>query len=463
MLRTGKAPPPGTMLVDVIPEPDMSTIQKSEPILIEGKNPQWVEIPSENYKRQVPQSEIIENTYNPALNRMTKIGGNIRDELEALQGQKSEYAKKMAELTSRPIGGSYQNPGLDTEIMKQMESLPQESVPQSDMITEAILNLGPALGAMFLGESGALAAPVALKQGREIFHSAKKMDTDALNARRKESEARIRNLIALRKAGFDDSGLMSKSELEQTKMELEQLKFQAGDNAKEIEKKEQRLAQIEEQVAKGQMRGGEKLAEMELEKFRQAEKTKRTPKMVKKGEPVGEPDYIPGFKWNKKTPINKTDITKMQNAVADRDSINGIIQKVTDKVSKASALELSNPASEVRRSIESDLADAQLLYKGESFANLGVLAGPDVSYLDKVLDPPNMANTITRGGKEAVLQRYKEAGDRINERLANKLKYRGFVSDKGLSSINIPVKPEIIEKAGRKFMKKPNGKYEEVE
>jgi hypothetical protein len=375
-------------------------------------------------------------------------------------GQKTQMQdalKRMMEISSK----TYSDPESDAAIkLYKSKYSDAPEIPGRDLLTESILSLGPALGAMFMGESGALAAPVAMKGARDTYEMVRKSEIDRIKAMREDTEKRLKAAIEAKKSGQESFDKAQQRELDRDKAVLSGIKDISQMTADELKYVEQNIVNINKDVSAARANGATDVAKMERSKWESEQKTKRAPKFakpLKAGEVAGVGDPLPGFTWNQKTPFSQGDLSKLQSAASDRETLKSLLSKVADKVQNATKLELSNPASGVRRSIESDLADAQLLYKGESFANLGVLTGPDVSYLDKVLDPPSFANAVMRGGSDEALKRYASAVDRINERFNSKLKFKGFTPNKPLEGINLPPKKEFKEIKGEKYEKVPGG------
>ena len=452
VLRTGKPAPSGTPLVNpptTVNGQAVSAIpQIQEPIVISGDRPELIEYPP-GYKVQVPQSEIIRQNTNQAYGSQVQNAENLAAAADELysertnqKSQMQEALKRMMETTSQ----SFSDPSSDEAIKSyrsQILSAPQ--IPERDMATELILNLGPALGGMFLGESGKLAAPVALKGARDLYEGQRKQEIDSLKLQREETEKRLKAAIEARKSGQESFDKSQQRQLDRDKAILSGLGDVSKMTASELKDVETNLANINKDVSQAVSKGALDIAKMERSKELDENKNKRTPRMekpLKPGEVRGEPDLIPGWKWNKKTPFQQSDLSKMQKAVSDRDTLSNIMSRVAQKVANASEVDLANPASGVRRDIEGDLVDAQLIYKGPGFAELGVLTGPDLSLLEKVLDPPNFANALMRGGKEGALKRYEEAIGRINTKLENQLKYRGFTPNQPLGVLFVERKPE---------------------
>ena len=421
--------------------------QKEAPTVIEAMPPEPIEYPK-NYKVQVPQSEIIRENVNEALKSQMQEKSALADNVKGAYSEREQYKSQMNDALERMRSmseGSYKSPEVDSQIelyqKKMME--PRESVAPRDTMAELILTLGPALGGLVGGESGALAAPGASKASRDIYEYQRKEEIDRVKNLKDSTEKKLKTLIDLKKSGQESFDKSAERGLGRIKAELEATKSLATMSNDDLKRAEDNLMKINSDITKEVGDKSVDIAKMERSKWESEQKTKRTPKFMKPlkaGEVAGVGDPLPGFTWNRKTSFTPGDLSKLQSAASDRETLNSLLTKVADKVQNASKIELSNPMSAVRRTIESDLADAQLLYKGESFANLGVLTGPDVSYLDKVLDPPSFANAMMRGGPEEALKRYSGAVDRINERFNSKLKFKGFTPKQPLEGMKLPPK-----------------------
>ena len=422
-------------------------VQRLDTEEIIGELPTPIEYP-DGYKIQVPQSEIIRQNANYAIKERMQDSRDLSEGSRMVMEERNRYKNQLEDSLDRLYNQedkTYSNPELDKLIMQNQKRFDGYKIPERDFLTEAILNLGPAIGGAFLGESEQLAAPVALKGARDQYELQRKEHLERAKIQRDDAEKRIKALIDARNSGVASFDRGQQRQLERDKAILAATSGLYKMSAEELKSLDQKLMDVNKEIAKERTDKSVDIAKMERSKWEEEQKNKRAEKAakaLKAGEVAGVGDPLPGFTWNKQTPFSQSDLSKLQTAAGDRETLNTIIARVADKVQNASATELSNPASAVRRSIESDLADAQLLYKGESFANLGVLTGPDVSYLDKVLDPPSFANAVMRGGIEEVLKRYAGAIDRVNERFNSKLKYKGFTPNQPLQGLKLPEKKD---------------------
>lgn len=143
---------------------------------------------------------------------------------------------------------------------------------------------------------------------------------------------------------------------------------------------------------------------------------------------------IPGYKRDPNVFLDKADISNMRDAASDAQKITQTMAQLQDIVKNASPQELANPLSQVNANVKNLLKDAQLTYKGEAFAKLGVLAGPDMAILDQVLEDPTTATNLARlsldpKGKENLIKRYQGVLDRINSALSKRLESRGLYKE----------------------------------
>lgn len=116
---------------------------------------------------------------------------------------------------------------------------------------------------------------------------------------------------------------------------------------------------------------------------------------------------------------------KLRTAQSDVKKLNIALNTIKEKVRGASKLDLANPLSDVRKSLASDLTDLQLLYKGPSFVELGVLTGPDLKLLEQIVESPgSISNLIS--GKPGVISRYDQLQNRVNEGFKSKAEALGL-------------------------------------
>ncbi len=157
----------------------------------------------------------------------------------------------------------------------------------------------------------------------------------------------------------------------------------------------------------------------------------------------------------------------LRSAVADLDSFNTTIDSLKQRVSSASKTDLANPLSDASKAIKNDLRDLQLIYKGKSFAELGVLAGPDMAILDQIVENPGTLSNLF-SGKAGVLDRYGQAQQRVRSRFEGKAKALGLVKSglvaepkQGLVKAPPKAKPQTVIQNGVTYTLNPQtGEYE---
>lgn len=253
--------------------------QKQKEIVIESNPVMPIEYP-EGYKVQVPQSEIIRENRNEAILPLMQEAKSMGQNVEALtrQTDADRNALRQAVQKMRDIDfKEYQNPEIDTLIKAQQEKMLTQGadIPERDMATELILNLGPALGGMFLGEAGALAAPAAFKQSREIYEGQRKEQIERVKLLKENSEKKLKALIDAKKSGQEAFDKTQERELKKAQYELEGGKALAQQSAQELDRTEQRLLTLNTEIARQRGQGATDIGKMELEKEKEAGKTKR--------------------------------------------------------------------------------------------------------------------------------------------------------------------------------------------
>ena len=123
--------------------------------------------------------------------------------------------------------------------------------------------------------------------------------------------------------------------------------------------------------------------------------------------------------------IEPKDTIMLKAAQGDVNSFNNKMDGLIKRVQEASQIDLANPASNTSKKIMNDLRDIQLTYKGKSFADLGVLAGPDLMLLENIIENPGTLSNLV-SGKEGVIERYRQAKDRLNQSFATKAQAYGL-------------------------------------
>lgn len=117
---------------------------------------------------------------------------------------------------------------------------------------------------------------------------------------------------------------------------------------------------------------------------------------------------------------------QIRSANADRLKFNTAMDGLISKVQSANPAELANPYSDVAKAVKNDLRDLQLVYKGEAFAKLGVLTGPDMAILSEIIENPGTVSNLI-SGKPGVVERYMQAKDRVNNGFSLRAESLGLV------------------------------------
>lgn len=155
---------------------------------------------------------------------------------------------------------------------------------------------------------------------------------------------------------------------------------------------------------------------------------------------------IPGYQISDDVRPQKADADNLRNATADAETINKLINEAASMAEKASIKELANPISDVRNDIKQKLTNAQLIYKGEAFAKLGVLAGPDMKILESVIENPVTFESLAKG-TGGVVSRLRGLTNTVNTSLENRLKNFGYIKNQTQDKPNqaIDINPNDIE------------------
>lgn len=257
----------------------MPQIQKEKLTEISGEAEKPIEYPP-GYKVQVPQSEIIRNNVNNALMEQQREAKNLGKNANDIYEERELYKRDMVDALNRMksmTDKSYEAPEIDAQIklyhQKMME--PKESVPQRDMLTEAILTLGPALGGKMLGEAGALAAPVAFKGARDTYEAQRKQEIERIKNLKDDTEKKLKAMIDLKKSGQESFDKAQERGLNRVKAELESTKSLATMSNDDLKRTEDNLLKLNESIAKEIGSKSVDIAKMDRSKELEDKKDKR--------------------------------------------------------------------------------------------------------------------------------------------------------------------------------------------
>jgi hypothetical protein len=121
---------------------------------------------------------------------------------------------------------------------------------------------------------------------------------------------------------------------------------------------------------------------------------------------------LPGYEKTEDYVGTPQEEMKIRKGAADVAKFTDLLGQLRSEVASADQIDLANPISSKSKSINRKLRDLQLIYKNPSFAELGVLTGPDLQILEQVVERPGAVSNLL-AGKDSVLAGYDEIGKRI--------------------------------------------------
>lgn len=132
---------------------------------------------------------------------------------------------------------------------------------------------------------------------------------------------------------------------------------------------------------------------------------------------------IPGLVHNPDYPLSKTEVRDVRAATTQTAPLIENIQKAKQLIENSTRKDWTDPG--FRNQVNGYLRDAQLTYKSKAYADLGVLAGPDLDILEEVLVNP-FTLTGAYMGPEQVAKSYDQALERIKTRTKAFVKQYGY-------------------------------------
>lgn len=252
---------------------------QTEPIqVVAGRskvNP--IEYP-DNYRQQMPTSAIVKDNYNRSIDQRTQYQNEVADMFSEAEERQRKYGVGIDDSINRlrQTGSKrYSNPQLDTDIEKAAVDYEGVEIPQSDLYSQLILSIAPALFGAFGGEDAALSAPKASDRARAIYNENRKSDVDAIKNKKDKLQKRYEQLTKLKEAGSKAFNEQRDLELKQITAELDANKtaFQMGQTEKL--KQQDAFNEIGKESAQAAQRGSDKIMDNENLPMIEAGKNKR--------------------------------------------------------------------------------------------------------------------------------------------------------------------------------------------
>lgn len=132
---------------------------------------------------------------------------------------------------------------------------------------------------------------------------------------------------------------------------------------------------------------------------------------------------IPGRARDAKVRTSGDEVNRLRNAEGDVDALEAAIDKLQGAIRKYGVV--VNPKAEGYAELEARLGDVQLKSKGPAAYALGVLAGPDVGFLQKLSGDPTSIRGWAKGPEDA-LTRLGVAKESARAQLEAKMKANGY-------------------------------------
>lgn len=254
-------------------------ITKQEELVVEAplkRNP--IEFP-EDYKFELKQTSPYVENANIAIDKREQdkaaLTQNAQNAYEQQQKALITYSQAVEDL--RKARDPYKTPDwLQDALEKQkVRAENPEKAPERSLLAEAILAFSPGLAALAGGESAALAAPEAQKQGRNLFETYRKEELDQVKERNKAIADKYEKLAKLDKAYADRWLNDQKLSTEQARAVIEGLKLPINVAQKDALEMTGQASNIGKEVLSNTMTGAAKAADLETIPEKEKQKTKR--------------------------------------------------------------------------------------------------------------------------------------------------------------------------------------------
>lgn len=264
-----------------LPGPKIATPQPQTSIAAEVPMP--IEYPT-GYKVQVPQSEIIRQNVNEALQRQIQERDALASNVKGAYSERESNKKSMMDALERMRSLSdetYQSPEIDAQIKTLSEKSSMPDLPERSALADIISLFGaPVLGAM-TGEAGALAQVPAGRAARDIYEGAHKQEIERVKLLKENTEKKVKALIDMKKASQDSFDKSQARQLEKVKAELGATKELTSMSADDLKNQEEKLFRLNDAITKEIGGRSTDIAKMDRSKWESEQKTKRAPRLQK--------------------------------------------------------------------------------------------------------------------------------------------------------------------------------------
>lgn len=178
------------------------------------------------YKQKMDTSSILMDNANDVLEERIADKNSAQEEYEASKQRQQAYSldrDAIKERLKKTGVSSYSNPDLDAKMNAAAEDYDSVDLPQSDIYSQLILSLAPALFGAIGGEAAAISAPKAGEKAREIYNANRKQDLESIKFKKEKLLKRYEQLAKLRDAGSKAFNEKREIELKQIQTELQSI------------------------------------------------------------------------------------------------------------------------------------------------------------------------------------------------------------------------------------------------
>lgn len=232
---------------------------------------------SPEYKSQLPQTEILRENLNRAIDRRAAdsaaLSANAQDLFEARQAQEKEYADTLSRFRA-PSAGYARDPDLEKQL-SIARSRELEKAPERDLLSELIVSFAPAALGLFGGSTGAIAGAKAAPGIRQTYEARRKEDIEGVSQRNKLAQDKYEKLLKIDKDAAEMFMQKQKLETDRLKAEVDAKQFGLGLTQKDLQQAQSLASQASSDVLGATARGAQQVAELETIPMKEAGKQRR--------------------------------------------------------------------------------------------------------------------------------------------------------------------------------------------
>lgn len=341
-------------------------------------------------------AEALRQWVNPALDQQLEVTESLPSGASALQRYDDSMARYREALKGQMVSIPDDNESDRKDLSEIQKAIQGIQVPEQNLWGLAIASFLPGILGAVTGSAGARAAEPARKASVEWYNNLTKYETERAKIAQEKLQSLAKTIESKISNRNDQAYKQAQLAVQQSQNRIQALlqdaKMTQEDKDKAISNELSGVQKLVDAAIGSATTIAKMDQEMDIEKEKQ--KNPRQPKIPWTQDPSKVTNQIPPGYFGKeaahdqKTPISQKDAEMIRGAVGDvgkmKDAVSELIKVLPDSPKGMTAEKWSQ--------IQSKARSAQNIYRGKSFADLGVPSHNDQAIMDAVIAAPSTSD-----------------------------------------------------------------------